>query len=132
MTLCIRNPLRSTGMIRTLSSDRLCWLALLIAGLAELASPASVSAQDQGNPNPGIAPPHSRPHGRSYGDWAANWWQAAFQTPVVAGDHPLLSGGAFGGEDGVLFLAGSSGGNTIEITIPPGTPLFFPVINAEC
>jgi hypothetical protein len=52
--------------------------------------------------------------------------------PVVNGEHPFLSGGVFGGDDGVMFLTGTTGGATIEITIPAGTPLFFPVVAAEC
>lgn len=32
----------------------------------------------------------------------------------------------------MLFLAGIGGGATFAITIPPGTPIFFPVVNAEC
>ncbi len=56
-----------------------------------------------------------------------------FATPVVDGDHPTFSGTPFGGEDGVVFLAGLFGeGNVKAITIPAGTPLFFPIVNAEC
>ena len=49
-------------------------------------------------------------------------------------DHPLFSGGAFQGPKGVVFLAGVFAAEpaVIEITIPAGTPLFFPVINVEC
>ena len=32
----------------------------------------------------------------------------------------------------MLFLSGVGGGVTIDLTIPAGTALFFPVINAEC
>jgi hypothetical protein len=69
----------------------------------------------------------------TYGEWGAAWWQAAFAIPVVNGDHPIISGGAFGGEEGVLFLAAVVGAPVvIELTIPAGTPLFFPIVNAEC
>jgi hypothetical protein len=68
----------------------------------------------------------------TYGEWGAAWWQALFAVPVVEGNHPYFSGGAFGEVKGVVFLAATGGGATIEITIPPGTRLFFPVINAEC
>ncbi len=106
-------------------------LVALIAGLTLLSPAPHAGAKGKGNPNPRIAPPGSKPHGRTYGEWAAKWWQAAFAIPVVEGNHPLFSGGAFGGDDGVLFLAGASGAD-IDLTIPPGTPLYFPVINAEC
>jgi hypothetical protein len=85
------------------------------------------------NPNPGVLPPNSHPHGKTYEEWEAKWWQAAFAIPVVNGDHPIISGGAFGGEDGVLFLAAVVGSAvTVNLTIPPGTALFFPVVNTEC
>jgi len=32
----------------------------------------------------------------------------------------------------VLFLSGVGGGVTIELTIPAGTALFLPIVNAEC
>lgn len=80
-----------------------------------------------------MIPPEAKYRGLTYGEWAAKWWQAAFALPVVNGDHPVISGDAFGGEDGVLFLAAVLGSPaTVELTIPAGTPLFFPVVNAEC
>jgi hypothetical protein len=103
-----------------------------MAGLSLLCPVTRTYAQGRGNPNPRIAPPNSRPHGHSYGEWGAKFWQAAFAIPIEDGDHPLFSGGAFGGDDGVLFIAAPFGGATIELTIPTGTPLFFPIVNAEC
>ncbi len=88
---------------------------------------------DAGDRNPGVFPVQAHAYGKTYGEWGADWWKALFAIPVVNGDHPFLSGGAFAGEDGVLFLApveGSTG--TINLTIPTGTALFFPVVNAEC
>ena len=99
-------------------------LALLVA-----ASPAQGSGR---NPNPGIIPPGSTYRGQSYGEWGAQWWKTIFSIPVVDGDHPLFSGGAFEGKKRVVFLAAAGGGVTIDVTIPPGTSLFFPVLNSEC
>jgi hypothetical protein len=79
-----------------------------------------------------ILPPNGTYGGRTYQEWQVRWWQTIFSIPVVNGDHPLISGGAFGGENGVLFLAGVGGGASFDLTIPAGTALFFPVINAEC
>jgi hypothetical protein len=71
--------------------------------------------------------------GLSYGEWGAKWWQAAFAIPVVDGDHPLFSGGAFDGDKGVVFLSGVFGGPvSIDVTVRPGTALFFPIVNTEC
>jgi hypothetical protein len=83
--------------------------------------------------NGGVIPPHAKYRGLTYGEWAARWWQAAFALPVVNGDHPVFSGGAFGGEDGVVFLAAKFGSPVeVDVTIAAGTRLFFPVINTEC
>jgi hypothetical protein len=65
-------------------------LALLVA-----ASPAQGAGR---NPNPGIIPPGSTYRGQSYGEWGAQWWKTIFSIPVVNGDHPVISGGAFEGE----------------------------------
>ena len=102
--------------------------------LAVLVTLAAVSYDAQAaNGNPRVSPPHASYRGLTYGEWEARWWQAAFALPVVGGDYPVISGGAFGGEDGVLFLAAVVGPPaTVEVTIPAGTPLFFPVVNAEC
>ena len=109
------------------------WKPILIAtflAICATATPALAGAGNQGNP--GIIPPHAKFRGLSYGEWGAMWWTTAFSIPVVNDDHPLFSGGTFGGHKGVMFLAGVGGGPPIEVTIAPGTALFFPVINAEC
>jgi hypothetical protein len=110
-------------------------VALVLSAVTLASILAHAPAQGE-NSNPGITPPHAKFRGLTYGEWGAKWWQAAFACPVVAGAppyHPVLSGGAFRGDKGVLFLAGKGGeAATVDITIPPGTPLFFPVVNAEC
>src|SRR5262245_4909044 len=85
-----------------------------------------------GGNNAGVIPPNAKFGGLTYGEWGARWWQAAFATPVVAGDHPVISGGAFG-QGHVMFLSAVVGAPaTVEVTIPAGTALFLPVINVEC
>jgi hypothetical protein len=104
----------------------------VVLGLTVLAT-IPVAQAGSRNLNPGILPPNSNPHGMTYGEWEAEWWQAAFAIPVVNGNHPVFSGGAFGGEKHVLFLATVVGNAvTVELTISPGTALFFPVVNTEC
>jgi hypothetical protein len=103
-------------------------LLVLVAGTAR---PPAALAQGS-NGNPGVIPPNAHFRGLSYSEWEARWWQAGFAIPVVDGDHPLVTGGAFGGENGVVFLSGVPGGPTINVTIRSGTALFFPVINSEC
>jgi hypothetical protein len=87
-----------------------------------------------GNPNPGAIPVNQQ-----YEQLAAAWWQWAFSLPVSVnplfdetGDHaaegqPFQPGNIF-------FLAGVfnvSGSVTRDITIPTGTRLFFPILNAN-
>ena len=112
-----------------------CARVLLVLVTLVLVTLAAVpyDAQAQGgNKNTGVIPPHAKFRGLSYGEWGARWWSTAFSIPVVGGSHPLISGGAFDGHKGVLFLTGVGGGATFDITIPAGTALFFPVVNTEC
>jgi hypothetical protein len=104
-------------------------LGLVLVTLLAVSSDALAKG---GNKNPGVIPPNAKYRGLTYGEWAARWWQEALSIPVVDGEHPLISGGAFGGKGGVVFLSGVGGGVTVEITIPAGTALFFPVVNSEC
>ncbi len=107
-------------------------VAVVLLVLVTLAAVSYDAQAADGNPR--VIPPEASYQGLTYGEWGAKWWQAAFSVPVVGGDHPLISGGAFGGENGVLFLSGVGGGGgvTVALTIPPGTALFFPVVNTEC
>lgn len=80
-----------------------------------------------------IVPPGDHFRGKTYGEWGASWWQAAFAIPVVNDEHPILSGGGFAGEKRTVFLAAYVGeARTIDVTIAAGSALFVPVINAEC
>lgn len=69
--------------------------------------------------------------GRTYNDWQVLWWQTAFNTPIVGGNHPVFSGGSLGEHDGVLFLTGVGGGVTIDLTVSTSTAIFFPILNIE-
>ena len=64
-----------------------------------------------GSNNPRIAPIQSHPHGNTYGEWAAEWWQWALETPASV--NPVLDmTGEFcaeGQKGHVWFLAGTFG-----------------------
>ena len=84
--------------------------------------------------NPGVLPPNAKAHGKSYGDWGGKWWQWALSFPIA--DLPFLNTGGpvdiSAGQSGkVWFLAGANLGLTSPRTgtIPPGTFLFFPLLN---
>jgi len=83
---------------------------------------------------PSIAPIQAHPHGHTYSAWAATWWQWALETPAsvnplldITGEHC-----AEGQTGRVWFLAGAFGNDPVErsCTVPTGTALFFPLINA--
>ena len=69
--------------------------------------------------------------------WLAVWWQEVFALAVEDGHHPLIDGGAFGGNNGIVFLGGpvvpaGSPRVTLKVTVPAGTHLFVPIITVEC
>ena len=107
--------------------------ALLLLAIAAIATSLLAT-----NPNPGIAPPNSKPHGASYAQWSAAWWQWAFSLHAYVPLNPLLATGAvdcsYGQTSDVWFLVGTvASGNTYRnCSIPTGTWLLFPVFDAWC
>ena len=90
-----------------------------------------------------VSPVNSNPYGLSYGEWSARQWQWVFSLPVDA--HPLFDTAdcSEGNSGKVWFLGGTFAALELEpgvflgeadrtCTIPSGTALFFPLINAEC
>jgi hypothetical protein len=93
-----------------------------------------------GNPTVTIAPIDSKPLGKSYSEWAAEWQKWANSIPLndpkatVSPYNPLFGGPCDIGQSGnVWFLAGVAGGTTGTVyrncTVPKGTSLFFPIVN---
>lgn len=80
-----------------------------------------------------VVPSNAKPHGRSYGEWAAAWWQWALETPSSM--NPLLdqtgANCAVNQSGQVWFLAGTLDGSSVSrsCTISTGTALFFPIAN---
>jgi hypothetical protein len=111
-------------------------LSVLATAAIALCLGLAGAAQAAGN-NPGVLPPGSTPFGKTYGEWSAAWWQWALRIP--AAENPLTQDGAVdcsAEQSGrVWYLVGVisvSGTADRSCTIPPGTFLFFPVINTEC
>lgn len=126
ITLQPRQPARGGLRIASLAVA----LGLLAAGTTNLS--AGGNSNPRGNPNPAIAPINSKPHGRSYAQWAAAWWQWTFSIPADV--NPLLDSTGENADIGqggaVWFLAGNLGGTSVrEVTVPAGKALFFPILN---
>ena len=85
-------------------SIRSARLLLLLAALSAISLTASAQG---GNQNPAVIPPDAKYRGLTYGEWTAEWWQAAFGVPVEGGSHPFIVGGAFEGESAIVFLVGT-------------------------
>jgi hypothetical protein len=102
------------------------------ACLLILVGAAALSVTAAGNPNPGILPINSTPHGQTYGQWAAAWWQWALSIPEA--QNPVAdTTGAFSGvgQSGpVWFLAGTFGFSVERtVAVPTGKSIFMPVHN---
>ncbi len=79
-----------------------------------------------------IADPGQMAFGKTYGEWASEWWDWVLQFPAAV--NPLLdeTGDScdLGDQGSVWFLAGNFGGTTVrECTAPAGKAFFFPVFN---
>jgi hypothetical protein len=90
-------------------------------------------AQTQaGNSNPRVIPPQARPHGRSYSEWSAAWWQWLWSAPVDV-NPGLDETGEFvdyGQSGAVWFIAPNYGFGQSDVryaTIPPGKMLFIDI-----
>ena len=101
---------------------------VLMASLPIQPVVAEASSQEH---NPRIAPIQSHQGGKSYSQWAANWWQWALETP--ASTNPLLNKGecSVGQKGRVWFIGGTFNGEAVvrNCTVPAGTSLFLPLIN---
>ena len=88
-----------------------------------------------------VIPPQAKPFGLSYSQWSVKWWQWAYSMPVDA--HPLFdTADVDAGQSGPVWFLGGTFGSVEEngifvgraerdVTIPVGTALFFPILNAE-
>ncbi|MCX6927092.1 MAG: hypothetical protein NT154_28380 [Verrucomicrobia bacterium] len=105
---------------------------LLATAILSFGAASSAWAGGGNEGNPGVLPPQSQPHGKSYGQWAVAWWQWALSIP--ADRNPLTDPtGTFAGEDQsgpVWFVAGTFGDSAERsYQVPAGKALFVPVFN---
>jgi hypothetical protein len=124
---------------RPLNSKRL--VALALAALLLLASPAAMMGKNTGKDIEGVLPPQASILGKSQGEWSAEWWQWVWSQPAT--NHPLLDGTGTdfdlpgsscdrGQKGQVWFLAGTFGGDaTRECTITRDKFVFIPIFNYD-
>lgn len=112
-----------------------------LAGLTLCLALATTHARFRLYHNSGVLPPNSQPYGSTYGEWSAEHWKWVYSMP--ADQHPLTdTADCSAGQSGqVWFLGGTYaplevngvyvGHVTRECTVPTGTSLFFPLVDAE-
>ena len=83
----------------------ICARALTVVAFAGLlSSPATTASATPDHVDSTVLPSHARYRGLTYGEWAAVWWQTVLATAIEAGNHhPLIDGGAFGGNNRTVF-----------------------------
>jgi hypothetical protein len=86
--------------------------------------------------NPLVVPLFERVAGKTYSEWAAEWWQYILGLPTYANPAFDTTGHLCNvAQDGpVFFLAGYFGGSSVtrQCTIKGSKYFFFPLINVEC
>lgn len=107
------------------------YLVFVIGLLCVAGIPASSNPQRTG---PQVVPPDQRIQGKTYAEWEALWNQWVLSLPLVPG-HPNVDDPAFdvtlGQSGSVWFLATPFGVLQRSISIPAGTLLFLPMLNAS-
>jgi hypothetical protein len=137
LALCGTDPTTSTngdtnadGEIDV--SDPIVLLGWLFSGGPAPVAPCGEGVGGARNPNPRVIPVRARAHGKSYGDWGAEWWKWALGIP--AGVNPVTDETGEHCDEGqsgsVWFLAGTFGGGaTRHCTVPAGKTIFLPLLN---
>lgn len=102
-------------------------VALLVLGVAGPGGTGRAFATSPPQPVAG------KPYGKSYREWAAEWWQWSLQIPASVNPATDLTGRycSVGQRGEVWFLAGLFGGGVVERTcsVPKGVALLFPLVN---
>jgi hypothetical protein len=116
--------------LRVFVPRRLTLCALAVALVALGAAPAANAADFR------VLPPDSKPFGKTYGEWSAEWWKQAVRqtgapgTPFAAGQ---VNCAAMGTPD-VVFLVGTTSVSPIQrsCTVSKHAAILLPAINGEC
>jgi len=91
--------------------------------------PVGIAQGNKGNGsngNPDVIPPNARPYGKTYAEWSAEWFRWYMELPAFSGACPVPP---------YLDQSGKVGffNNGCDLTVTPGTALFFPLpVSVEC
>ncbi len=111
--------------------------ALLVMAILSLGGASTAWADGKGNGGkPRIFPPHSHPYGKSYGEWAAAFWQWSFALPLEG--HPFLDSPSdpyfdfSANQSGkIWFWSSPDGPLTRIVTMPEDKALFLTIRDVE-
>src|SRR5688572_21413095 len=108
---------------------RLQWVVSFVLMMGTLLTVAPSLAGNAANENSGIVPPGAKFGGKSYPEWAAEFWQWAFSLPVEGhpfiDDDPEFDLSANQPDGPVWFWAAPDGPLTRHATLPAGKALFL-------
>jgi hypothetical protein len=96
----------------------------------------SVNDKNTNNSQPiAVFPANSKPHGLTYGEWTAKWWQWGYSIPKdINPAYDDTGKNCAQKQNGpVWFLAGTYGHPVNrKCDIPAGKAILFPILNSEC
>ena len=105
----------------------LCVLLVFVMSLAP-----GVTAGPMAAPSFNVVDPGQKTFGKTYGQWASDWWDWVLQFPLS--ENPLFDETgelcALGDQGAVWFLVGNFGGDTVRVcTAPADRAFFLPIFN---
>jgi hypothetical protein len=120
------------------SRNKVAVFVSVFLAFAVVSSPAFAVPPTPENQNPGIAPINSRPHGKSYSEWAATWQKWVMENTnshfyKADGDPAQISCVEIEKNVWLLFGTYNQTGAHVErsCTVPPGSALFYPLVNVS-
>jgi hypothetical protein len=114
------------------NTNRSMMISVLTALLLAFTGASVLAAAAKASTTPGVLPPNSHSHGKSYAEWSAAWWTWAMELPVDGNPFSDSFSDVTAGQTGkVWFLGAPFGTSERTVTIPHGISLFFGLLNAE-